>query len=249
MLSDRPFTKENLDQYLKELAKEFRKRNGKSVPAEIILIGGASVVINYGFREMTYDMDALINAASSMKDAINTVGDRNGLPNGWLNDDFRKTESYTDRIIQYSNYYRTFYGVLNVRTVTGEYLVAMKLRSGREYKYDRSDVIGILWEQKKFGNPLTMERIKKAVEELYGSYDVIADEVRLFVEKAIQDGNYGELYTSVRKEEAENKDNLLEYQEEKPGVINSDNTNDIIAALRRRKEDKTGLDRTNLQEA
>ena len=50
MLSEKPFTKENLDQYLKELAKEFRKRNGKSMPAEIILIGGASVVINYGFR-------------------------------------------------------------------------------------------------------------------------------------------------------------------------------------------------------
>ena len=42
-MSDKPFTKENLDQYLKELAKEFRKRNGKSMPAEIILIGGASV--------------------------------------------------------------------------------------------------------------------------------------------------------------------------------------------------------------
>ena len=72
MLPDKPFTKENLDQYLKELAKEFRKRNGKSMPAEIILVGGASVIINYGFREMTYDMDALINAASSMKDAINS---------------------------------------------------------------------------------------------------------------------------------------------------------------------------------
>ena len=42
MLSDRPFTKENLDQYLKELAKEFRKRNGKSVPAEIIPSGSMS---------------------------------------------------------------------------------------------------------------------------------------------------------------------------------------------------------------
>ena len=40
MLSDKPFTKENLDQYLKELAKEFRKRNGKSMPAEVVLIGG-----------------------------------------------------------------------------------------------------------------------------------------------------------------------------------------------------------------
>ena len=75
MLPDKPFTKDNLDQYLKELAKEFRKRNGKSMPAEIIFVGVASVIINYGFREMTYDMDALINAASSMKDAINTVGD------------------------------------------------------------------------------------------------------------------------------------------------------------------------------
>ena len=43
MLSEQPFTRENLDQYLKELAKEFRKRTGKSVPAEIILIGGALV--------------------------------------------------------------------------------------------------------------------------------------------------------------------------------------------------------------
>lgn len=77
------FTKENLDSYLKELAKEFRKINGNKMPAEIILIGGASVLINYGFREMTYDMDAIIQASSSMKDAINSVGDRMGLPNGW----------------------------------------------------------------------------------------------------------------------------------------------------------------------
>ncbi len=236
MLSDVPFTKENLDQYLKELAKEFRKRNGKSMPAEIILIGGASIIINYGFREMTYDMDALINPASSMKDAINTVGDRNGLPTGWLNDDFRKTKSYTDKIIQFSKYYKTFYGVLDVRTVTGEYLVAMKLRAGREYKYDRSDVIGILWEQEKSGDPLTMERIQSAVKDLYGTYDVIAHDVRTFIEKAIQDGNYESMYTRVREAEAENKENLLEYQEEKPGVITGDNAGDIIAVLRRRKE-------------
>jgi len=37
MLSDHTFTKENLDHYLKELAKEFRRQNGKSMPAEIIL--------------------------------------------------------------------------------------------------------------------------------------------------------------------------------------------------------------------
>ena len=236
MLSDQPFTKENLDQYLKELAKEFRKRNGKSVPAEIILIGGASVLINYGFREMTYDMDAIINAASSMKDSINYIGDKYNLPNGWMNDDFMRTDSYTPKIAAFSKSYRTYSNVVTFRTVSGEYLIAMKLKSGREYKYDRSDVIGILWEHEKRGEPLTLNRIRQAVADLYGSYDVLTDNVKLFIERALENGDYEKMYNRVRQAEAENKENLLEYQEKKPGVINTDNASDIIAALRRRKE-------------
>ena len=78
MLSEKQieFTKENIDTYLKEVAKEYRKQIGKSMPAEIILIGGASVLVNYEFRDMTTDIDALIQAASVMKDVINLVGDR-----------------------------------------------------------------------------------------------------------------------------------------------------------------------------
>ena len=38
---DKAFTKDNLDLYMKEVAKAFRKRNGKSMPAEIVFIGGA----------------------------------------------------------------------------------------------------------------------------------------------------------------------------------------------------------------
>lgn len=235
-MSDHPFTKDSLDQYLKELAKEFRKRNGKAIPAEITLIGGASVVINYGFREMTYDMDAIMDAASSIRDAITFVGDKYGLPRGWINDDFMKTDSYTPQIVRHSKYYRTFSNIMTVRTVTGEYLIAMKLRSGRQYKYDRSDVIGILWEQEKQGDPLSLERIRKAVEDLYGSYDVLSDEVRQFIEKAIQDGRYAETYARNRQAEAENRENLLEYQAEKPGVISNDNVDDILAAIRKRKE-------------
>ena len=53
MLSEIPMKKENLEKYLMELAKEFKKKNRKAMPAEIVLIGGASVLINYGFREST----------------------------------------------------------------------------------------------------------------------------------------------------------------------------------------------------
>ena len=48
---DKIFDKNNLDFYLRELAREFRKLNGKTMRAEMILIGGASVLLIYGFRD------------------------------------------------------------------------------------------------------------------------------------------------------------------------------------------------------
>lgn len=182
MSADRPFTKENLDYYLKELAKEFRKKNGNKMPAEIILIGGASILINYGFREMTYDMDAIIRSSGGMKDAIRIVGDRFDLPVGWLNTDFVNTDSYTPRLVEHSKYYKTFANVLQIRTVSAEHLVAMKLMAGRKYKNDLSDIVGILLEQEDKKKPLTFEIIKKAIIDLYDSYNRIPEESRSFIE-------------------------------------------------------------------
>ncbi|MGN0361752.1 MAG: DUF6036 family nucleotidyltransferase [Bilifractor sp.] len=123
------------------------------MPAEIILIGGASILINYGFRDSTLDMDALIVASSAMKEAINHVGDEFGLPNGWINTDFKQTKSYSTKLTQYSIHYKTFSHILEIRTVSAEYLVAMKLMAGRKYKHDLSDVVGILLDRKKWENP------------------------------------------------------------------------------------------------
>lgn len=103
MSFERPFefTKENVDTYLKAVAKEYRRRVGKNMPAELILVGGASVLINYGFRQATTDIDAVIEAASSMKDAVNCVRDQYGLPNGWLNADFQRTESFSPKLAEF----------------------------------------------------------------------------------------------------------------------------------------------------
>jgi hypothetical protein len=149
-----PITRDNLNEYLKDLAKEFRKLNGNKTPAEIILIGGAAVLAKYGFRDLTYDVDAIIVASSAMKDAINLVGDKHGLPHGWLNADFKRTSSYSDKLFEVSVYYKTFSNIVTIRTVAAEYLLAMKLMSGRQYKNDLSDIVGILWEHQKSGNPI-----------------------------------------------------------------------------------------------
>lgn len=235
-MHDAGITKDNVDQYLRELGKEYRKLTGGHMPAELILIGGASVLINYGFRELTYDVDAMIRASSAMKEAINRVGDRMDLPNGWLNADFMQTASYTPRLAQYSRYYKTFSNVLQVRTISAEYLIAMKLMSCRPYKYDRSDVIGILAEQERKGDSITQERIRLAAERLYGGYDCLPENARAFVEAALQHEDLSELYQDILRQERENKDILVTFEENYPKVLREDNLQNVLAAARARRD-------------
>lgn len=236
MFAETPITKEKLDTYLKELAKQFRKLNGKAMPAEITLIGGASILINYGFRDSTYDVDALIQASSSMKDAINYVTDTMGLPNGWLNEDFKNTKSYTPRLVHYSKYYRTFSNVVTVRTITGEYLVAMKLMAYRQYKHDISDIVGILHEQQKSGDPLTFERIDKAVTDLYDGWRNMPSGSREMIENILATEDLNALYASYTSEERTAKETLLDFEDEYPDVLREDNLGDILSHLLSRQE-------------
>ena len=236
MSADTPITKENLDTYLKELAKQFRKLNGKAMPAEITLIGGASILVNYGFRDSTYDVDALIQASSAMKDAINYVTDTLGLPNGWLNEDFKNTKSYTPRLVNYSKYYRTFSNVLTVRTITGEHLVAMKLMAYREYKHDISDIVGILREQQNSGDPLTFERIDKAVKDLYDSWENLPDNAKSLIESILANEDMDALYRAYADEEAAAKDALITFDGKYPDVLKEDNLEDILSHLLKKQD-------------
>ncbi len=145
------------------------------------------------------------------------------------------TSSYTSRINQYSDYYKTYSNIVSFRTVKGKYLVAMKLMAGRQYKYDLSDVIGVLWEHEKEGNPLTIDMIKEAIIELYDSYEALPDSSRNFIEKVMDEQNYEQLYAKIREEEKENKNILLEIQEDKPGTLTSDNVGEIIEAIRKKQ--------------
>ena len=233
------FTKENMDIYLKELAKEFRKLNGKAIPAEIILIGGASILTNYGFRELTYDIDAIISASSAMKEAINHIGDNFNLPNGWLNSDFVKTTSYSSKIIDFSKHYRTFSNILDVRTISAEYLIAMKLMSARQYKNDLSDIVGILLEHQKRNIPISYKQISQAVTDLYGGWDKIPEISINFINRALKnEKNYEFFFNKCREEEANAKHVLIEFEEIYKGVIKDGNVNEILDNLLNHKQEQ-----------
>ena len=236
MSSDKEITRENLDLYLKELGKEFRKRNGKKTPAEIILVGGAAVLLNYGFREMTTDVDAVIHASSAMQEAIHVVGDKYGLPQGWLNTDVTRTTSFSYHLMQYAKYYKTFSNILQVRTISGEYLLAMKLVSGRLYKKDLSDIVGILLEEEKAGRKLTLEDVDRAMKELYGSWEQVEEYARLLLEKALASDHLEELMEEQKSQERANRDIMIEFEERHPEKLTGTKISDVIKAARAKEE-------------
>lgn len=230
------FTKENLDEYLKKLSKKFRKLNGTKIPAEIILVGGASVLINYGFREKSNDIDALIYASSAMEDAIKLVGEEEGLSRGWLNTDFRRTNSYSNKISLYAKHYKKFSNIVEIKTLSAEYLIAMKLMAGRKYKNDISDVVGIVLEEKNRGNELSLEQVKIACINLYGEYSNIPDDSRILIEKIFQTEDLHKMYDECVSEEKNNKEILLDFQDEYTGILKQSNINEILHSLKNRQK-------------
>lgn len=210
------------------------------MPAEIVLVGGAAILANYGFREMTYDIDAVITASSALKEAVNTVGDRLGLPNGWLNADFKNTSSYSPKLSRYSKYYRTYSNVLNIRTISSEYLIAMKLMSGRRYKKDLSDIIGILSEQERMGEPLSYQKIDCAVRNLYGGWDNISEYAIQVLKAALDSENLKELFMEQEREEALSKQAVLQAQKNKGEIVKESNVDEIIQKALRKKMDDRG---------
>ena len=82
------------------------------------------------------------------------MADKYNLPRGWLNADFKKTVSYSPRLRLYSKPYRIYSKILEARLIADEYLIAMKLKSTRQYKRDWSDVVGIVKEMREKGQDI-----------------------------------------------------------------------------------------------
>jgi len=231
---DKLITKENLDSLLRELAKEFRKLNGSKMPGEIILVGGASILANYGFRDTTTDIDAIIKASSAMKEAIIRVRDHHNLSVDWFNDDFKRTDSYSPKLIEVSKHYKTFSNVLEIRTITAEYLVAMKLRAGRSYKHDRSDIVGVLEEHAKRGSEIPKEKVERAFHELYGENAQIEESTKRWFDEYYKNKEYN-YYARVNEQEQIAFKRLKDFGQKYPDVLKKENVNAVLEKLNDRE--------------
>jgi hypothetical protein len=120
-------SQDDIRRALLALASELAR---SSIRCEIAIMGGAAVVLLYGARAATKDVDAIILGGLDPKEvrmAIERVAEELGLPNDWLND---AAKGYVhgialgDVVIDEPS--------LVVRTLAPHQLLAMKLSAWRD---------------------------------------------------------------------------------------------------------------------
>jgi hypothetical protein len=228
--------RQELFSLLKELAVDYRKRTRRHGKAELILIGGSSVLAAYSFRSSTSDVDALISGDSELLEAAHSVAFSHDLAPEWLNDDFKKTDSYTPNIIQYSQYIRTLANCVQIRSVTAGYLVAMKLRSFRSYKHDLSDVIGVVAEEREKGNILTFEAVSKCTQDLYGPQAQLSPDAASFLRNLLAIQDLGPFYKTIVSEEKDAHQKLVELSKSEPRKIKLASKSELQTLLKAPKK-------------
>ncbi len=65
-----------------------------------------------------------------------------------------KTKIYSPGL---SGFCRIYSNKMTARTLTGEFPVLMKFRSGRQFEFDLLEIIVFLWKQEKIGNMMSLE--------------------------------------------------------------------------------------------
>ena len=137
-------------------------------------------------------------------------------------------------------YYKTYANVVTIRTIAAEYLIAMKLRSGRQYKNDLSDILGILAEHEKSKTPISMDQIRTAVTGLYGSWESLPESSQTFIENVMVNGRFEELYEQTASSEKEVGALLIQFEQNYPNTVTDKNVTEI-AENRQKKADRATI--------
>lgn len=141
--------RQDIEQLLKELGGELEKKF--RVPVQILLIGGAYMLLTLHNRETTQDIDIYpLNIPDSTQpdkqtkqflSAVRAIAQRHGLPRNWLND---VSFNLLGGLDPQSKEVYAVYGMLEVYTPPADFILALKLFADRDK--DAPDIVALLRE-------------------------------------------------------------------------------------------------------
>jgi hypothetical protein len=163
--------KQGFDRLNVELSK-------KDIIGDIVIFGGAYMVLSLDARPTTKDVDAIFKPASEIRSLAKEIAEELNLPEDWLNDGVKgflptKPNEKGSKILKYSN--------LNIWCPKPEYILAMKCMASRVDSKDGEDIKTLI----KHLNLKTKEDVLEIVVSYFPAKEVPI-KVQYFIEELFE---------------------------------------------------------------
>ena len=178
----RIFSTDEMKSILSELATEYDKTSGE--PLTVLIVGGSAAIFQFDFKKNTKDIDFVLTKASPIFDECEQI-----ISNRFsvffdevLYEVQEKNPAHFEKIILEETFPLDINSKkLSFRVSNKKIILGSCLHWFRRYKHHVSNILAMLIEEQKKGNPLTANDLENYFEELYAGCASLSDEVKEFL--------------------------------------------------------------------
>ena len=167
------FTRSDIVALLSEVASEYTAKGGP--PVSVVIYGGASVTLRHDFRKTTHDIDyALLEPSSLFEDCVASVGQRHDLFPRWMHsmpqisETPRYRENFRRHVEPLTGLFTGTDSTVSFYAQDDAWLLVHSFYFFRRYKRDAENILGILQEERPRGRFLSVEELRRTIQEVYG---------------------------------------------------------------------------------
>ena len=178
----RIFSTDEIKSILFELATEYDKTSGE--PLTVLIVGGSATIFQFDFKKDTKDIDLVLTKASPIfAECEQIISDRFGVFLDELDFEVReKNPEHFKKIILEETFPLDINSKkLSFRVSNKKMLFGSCLHWFRRYKYHVSNILSMLIEERKKGNPLTANDLENYFKEIYAGCVSLRDETKEFL--------------------------------------------------------------------
>ena len=176
------FSTDEIKSILSELATEYDKISGE--PLTVLIVGGSAAIFQFDFKKDTKDIDIVLSKASPIFDECKQIiSNRFGVLIDELVFEVReKNPAHFEKIILEETFPLDINSKkLSFRLQNKKMLFGCGLHWFRRYTHHVSNILAMLIEEQKKGNPLTANDLENYFEEIYAGCVSLSEEVKEFL--------------------------------------------------------------------
>lgn len=158
----------------------------EGVTLELCIYGGSALMLAYGARQGTKDVDALMRPLEVCQRLGRRVAEQLGLQESWLNDDVRQfvSDQGTFAPLEIEDLEAAAKQHLRITRASASYLLAMKCLACRpDLPGWQRDVADIRFLIRKMGIA-TMEQVEQQINRFY-PYEGLREQARVVIEEIL----------------------------------------------------------------